>query len=65
MTPFNNVPLNTKKVYVMGKTWSGCEVYLPVDSYSDTVQLEARDKLHAFLASQPKPPKPTPEPRTA
>jgi len=63
--PFVDVPLNTKMIYVMGKTWSGCEVYLPVNSYSNAVQLDAKDKLHAFLASQPKPPPEAPKPRTA
>ena len=63
--PFENVPLNIKKVFVMGKTWSGCKVYLPVDSHSHAVQIEKRDELHAYLASQPKPPPVPILPKTA
>ena len=58
--PFINVPLNTKKVYVMGTTHSGCEIYLPIDSNINAVQLQARDNLRAYLLTQPKPPTITP-----
>lgn len=53
MSILKNVPLNTKKVYVMGKTHNGCEVYLPVDSYDDNVIIHARDTLREELKNQP------------
>ena len=31
MSIFDNVPLNTSKIYVMGKCRNGTEVYLPVE----------------------------------
>ena len=57
MNPFNNVPLNTKKVYVMGVDHSGCEIYLPVNSTDETVIQNKKQELHQFLFNQPLPQK--------
>lgn len=50
--PLQNVPLNTKKVYVMCETYDGCEVYMPVDSYDDQDQLRKKKELQYFLDQQ-------------
>jgi len=55
MNPFNNVPLNTKKVYIMGIDHSGCEIYLPVDSHNKDVIQTKKQELHEFLFKQPLP----------
>ena len=57
MNPFNNVPLNTKKVFVCGITHSGCEVYLPVDSTDKKVIQTKKQELQQFLFNQPLPKK--------
>ena len=57
MNPFNNVPLNTKKVFVMGIDHSGCEIYLPVNSTDETVIQIKKQELQQFLLTQPLPPK--------
>lgn len=31
----DNVPLNTDRIFVMGKTKNGCEVYVPIKSTDD------------------------------
>ena len=53
MNPFNNVPLNTKKVYVMGIDHSGTEVYLPVNSTNEIVIQTKKQELQQFLFNQP------------
>lgn len=55
MNPFNNIPLNTKKIYVMGIDHSGCEIYLPVDSTDETIIQINKQKLQQFLFNQPLP----------
>lgn len=55
MNPFNNVPLNTSKVFVCGITHSGCNVYLPVDSSDEKVIQTKKHELHQFLFNQPLP----------
>ena len=57
MNPFNNVPLNTKKVFVMGIDHLGCEVYLPVNSTNEEVIQTKKQELHEFLFNQPLPQK--------
>ena len=57
MNPFNNVPLNTKRVFVMGIDHSGCEVYLPVNSYDELVIQTKKLELQEFLFNQPRPEK--------
>lgn len=42
-TPFDNIPLNTKRQYVRGIARNGCKIYMPVDS-------ERLDVLEAFKA---------------
>ena len=56
INPFNDVPLNTKMVFVAVNDQSGCEIYLPVDSYSSRDQMAKRDELLMFLAFQEPPP---------
>ena len=57
MNPFNNVPINTKRVYVCGIDHSGCEIYLPVDSHNEEVIQTKKQELHQFLFNQPLPEK--------
>ena len=56
MNPLNNVPLNTKRQFVMGKTSSGCEVYMPVDSNDIDVLRGKKHQLQYYLNKQPKEP---------
>jgi hypothetical protein len=53
MNPFNNVPLNTKKVFVMEIDHSGCEIFLPIDSTNETVIQTKKQELQQFLFNQP------------
>jgi hypothetical protein len=57
MNPFNNVPLNTKKVFVCGIAHSGCEIYLPVNSTDEKVIQTKKQELLQFLFNQPLPEK--------
>ena len=57
MNPFNNVPINTKRVYVCGIDHSGCEIYLPVDSHNEEVIQTKKQELQQFLFNQPLPEK--------
>ena len=50
--PLLNVPLNTKKVYVMASTKTGCDVYMPVDSFTLKLQTDKRDELQKWLDTQ-------------
>lgn len=52
INPLENVPLNTKRVYVMGTTHRGCEIYMPVDSFQDDEILEKKKQLQTYLDSQ-------------
>lgn len=54
--PLNDLPLNTKRVYVLGKCHTGCEVYMPVDSFSENIQQEKKNELQNWLNSQYIPP---------
>ncbi len=56
MNILSNLPLNTRRNYVMGTAKSGCEIYIPVHSNDETTQLHMRDKLQHFLNLQPDPP---------
>jgi hypothetical protein len=47
--PLENLPLNTKRVYVRGVCLTGCEVYMPVDSFDDAEQKRKKDELQAWL----------------
>jgi len=53
--PLENLPLNTKRVYVMAKTHSGCEVYMPVDSDNDAAITQKKIDLQNFLNTQTAP----------
>ena len=50
--PLNDVPLNTKKVYVRGLTNDGCEIYMPVDSHDDKVIDQVKEDLQKQLDCQ-------------
>ena len=54
--PLNDLPLNTKRVYVLGKCYTGCEVYMPVDSFVENIQQEKKNELQNWLNSQYVPP---------
>jgi hypothetical protein len=60
-TPFDNLPLNTKQSYTMGTAKGGCEIYIPVDSRELSVIHSVRDRLKAWLLTQPDPPVVAPE----
>jgi len=61
--PLLYTPLNTKRVFVMATTHSGCEVYMPVDSNNAALEEAKKAALQAYLDSQPVPPTLTePEP---
>ena len=62
MNPLDNLPLNTRKSYVMATTKSGCEVYMPVDTDSNAVMIAAKNTLQEHLDTQPAPPMPEPPP---
>ena len=55
MSVLDNIPLNTKQQFVAAKTRSGCEVYLPVDSFERDELIEKRDELQQHLNNQPYP----------
>ena len=50
--PLADVPLNTKKVYVVATAAHYCTVYMPVDSYIEQLQLDKKAELQAYLDSQ-------------
>lgn len=52
MNPLNDVPLNNKRSYVMGTTYSGCEIYMPVDSYDDDILKNKKNELQKYLDNQ-------------
>ena len=49
---FNNLPLNTKRVYTRGIASSGCEIYIPVDSDNDWDIDNKKEALQYFLNNQ-------------
>ena len=55
MNPLENIPLNTKKVYVRAITPEGCKVYMPVDSLDDDEQIQKKEELQVYLNTQFKP----------
>jgi hypothetical protein len=65
INPLNNVPLNTKQVYVVGTTYDGCEIYMPVDSFDENVINRKKNQLQNWLNTQPSPLKPFTGPRIA
>lgn len=63
--PLLDVPLNTKNVYVMAKTHSGCEIYMPVDTDNDSAITQKKIDLQNYLNTQPVPDSPPDEPMVA
>ena len=55
MNILDNIPLNTKRQFVMAKTHRGCEVYMPIDSDCKTILDNKRDELQEALYRQPYP----------
>ena len=51
--PLQDVPLNTKKVYVMATSPSGCKIYMPVDSNEEAILQLKRRELQDQLNNQP------------
>lgn len=47
--PLLDVPLNTKRIYVMAKTPKGCEVYMPVDYDDDNIIAAMKQELQMQL----------------
>jgi len=52
LNPLDNVPLNTRRVYVVATAQSGCKVYMPVDTISPNIQHFKRDQLQDYLDNQ-------------
>ena len=52
MVVFDQLPLNTNRIYVMGRTYNGCEVYLPCENHSEEVVTKMKEQLDYFLLSQ-------------
>jgi len=50
--PLDFVPFNTKKQYVMAVTKSGCEIYMPVDSYDESVLMLSKINLQKQLDNE-------------
>ncbi len=42
VSPFHGLPFNTNKLYVMGTTPTGCEVYIPVKADAEIDKAKAR-----------------------
>jgi hypothetical protein len=47
----DTVPNNRKHVFVRGVTKSGCEIYMPVDSYDDEYIIKQKERLQSKLDS--------------
>jgi hypothetical protein len=56
--PLNNLPLNSKRVYVMAKTPKGCEIYMPVNSFNDEHLTQKKIDLQIWLNETYSPPAP-------
>ena len=52
MDIFDQLPLNTNRTYVMGRTYNGCEVYLPCKDDSEESITKMREQLDYFLLNQ-------------
>jgi len=50
--PFENVPLNTKKIYVRAITPGGCKIYMPVDTRNIHLQQQIKEELQVYLNLQ-------------
>ena len=55
MNILENIPLNTKKVYVKATTYSGCEIYMPVDCDNEYEEGRKKEELQSYLNGQPLP----------
>lgn len=47
--PLENIPLNTKKIYVMATTNQGCKIFMPADSYETIYLFKKRNELQKYL----------------
>ena len=57
--PLIDLPLNTKRIYIMAKTPKGCEVYMPVDHEDDGIIDMKKRQLQTYLNSMaPEPDEP-------
>jgi len=52
INPLDDVPLNTKKVYVRGITPGGCKIYMPADTLDPVKQHKIKTQLQIYLNSQ-------------
>jgi len=50
--PLENIPLNTKKVYVRGITPDGCKIYMPVNTMNPVAQQKKKEELQIYLNNQ-------------
>lgn len=48
----DDLPLNTKRQYVMGTAVNGCEIYIPVDSDDENVLNLKKESLQKYLDNQ-------------
>ncbi len=54
--PLENIPLNTKRMFIMGVTYCGCEIYLPLRSRDDKYIAVMKQRLQNHLNKQKIPP---------
>lgn len=51
-TPFDNLPFNTNRAYVMALSIDNCEIYIPVTHQDPKFQDRKRDELQYWLNNQ-------------
>ena len=49
INPFENLPLNTEKVYTAAKAPGGCEVYIPVIIFEEHLIHQRKNELQTWL----------------
>lgn len=47
--PLLNLPFNTKRVYVCGVSLSGCDIYIPVDSFDEQEQKAKKYEFQTWI----------------
>lgn len=52
VNPFENLPFNTLRAYVMGKTLTGCEIYIPVAAQESKFMNFKKRQLQKYLNAQ-------------
>lgn len=50
--PFENLPLNTNRLFVQGVAISGCRVIIPITAKSEAEILQKQAELQNYLTNQ-------------